>query len=106
MEVRMAGKKPWTDTVVVPAAGGEVLVKPFLVPSTVRLHVTSTPPGAEVYFNDDDETPQGHTPLDLPNLDPGAIRQVKIKLAGYAPEIRAVDWSKGTEVTVDAVLKH
>ncbi len=104
IEVRMKGKKTWSDTVVVPAAGGEVLIKPFLQSLTVTLHVTSTPSGAEVYFNDDDETPQGRTPFDVPNLDPTAVRQVKIKLAGYAPEIRAVDWSKATEQTVDAVL--
>jgi hypothetical protein len=105
IELRMKGKKSWSDTIVVPAAGGEVQVKPFLQSLPVTLHVRSTPPGAEVYFNDDDDHPQGRTPLDLSNLDPSAVQKVTLKLSGYAPETRAVDFASSTEQTVDATLK-
>jgi PEGA domain-containing protein len=100
----MAGKKPWSDTVVVSAAGGEMQINAVLQSMTVTLHVTSTPPGADVYYNDDDDAPQGRTPFNPPALDPSAVRQVKVKLAGYAPEVRAVDWSKGAEQTIDVQM--
>ncbi|HTJ41874.1 MAG TPA: protein kinase [Kofleriaceae bacterium] len=104
IELRLKGKKTWSDTVVVPAAGGEVQVKPFLQSMTVTLHVTSTPPGAEVYFNEDEDHPQGRTPLDVPGLDPSAVKQVKLKLAGYAPETATVDFADASERTVAVTL--
>jgi serine/threonine protein kinase len=103
VELRMKGKKTWTETIVVPAAGGEVQVKPFLQALTVTLHVTSTPPGAEVYFGDDDQ-PQGRTPFDKSDLVPGAVKKVTLKLAGYAPDSEPVDFGDQPETTVAATL--
>jgi serine/threonine-protein kinase len=104
VEVRLAGHKSSVGDELVPEAGGEVDVKRFLEAVTVSLHVVSTPSGAEVFFNGDFDHPQGHTPMDRGGLDPTAVREVDLRLAGYAPEARQVDFSRATDQRVEVTL--
>jgi hypothetical protein len=104
VEVRLKGHKPSTGDELVPDAGGDVDVKRFLEAITVSLHVDSTPQGADVFFNGDHDHPQGHTPFSLGSLDPSAVHEVDLRLAGYAPEARPVDFSSSTDQHVVVTL--
>ena len=100
--VTLAGHKPFKDAVVVPDAGGQLRVLAFLPAATVRLRVLSTPPGADVYEGDQ---LLGRTPLDLRELSPDAIRTIDVRLKGYLPEPRTLDWGGRDELTVDVKLR-
>ncbi|MCE9574626.1 MAG: protein kinase [Deltaproteobacteria bacterium] len=104
IRVALPGKKPWTQAIVVPQAGGEVKVVAFLQAITGSLTVTSSPSGAEVYFGDD-VAPRGRTPLHVNDLDPSTVTRIKITLKDYAPEVRTLDWSSATDLQIDAKLK-
>ena len=99
------GRQRWSQTVIVPAAGGEVRVMAFLKSMTVALHVKSTPPGADVYF-DDEETPRGRTPYNVTDLDPSTVKKVRISLRDYAPEVRPIDFDGKADKTIDVKLHH
>ncbi len=105
IRVALPGKKPWTQALVVPQAGGEVKVVAFLQAITGSLTVTSSPSGAEVYFGDD-VAPRGRTPLHVNDLDPSTVTRIKITLKDYAPEVRTLDWASAADLTIDAKLKR
>ena len=103
IQVQLARHRPWAQTVVVPRRGGEVRVMAFLSPNTVRLRVTSAPPGAEVYINGQ---LRGYTPTVLTDLDPDATRSVELRLKDWAPEVRTLDWSQNTDLSIDIRLRR
>ena len=100
--VTLAGFQPYRDTVLVPDGGGEVKVLAFLPPQTVRLRVTSTPPGADVYLNG---ALKGRTPIELRDLAPASATDVELRLKDYAPEHKALTWDRD-EQAVDFRLRR
>ena len=69
IQVTLTGYQPFRDTVLVPEGGGDVKVLAFLPPRTVKLRVTSTPAGADVYLNG---ALKGRTPIELSDLAPAS----------------------------------
>jgi PEGA domain-containing protein len=65
-----------------------------LDPIVVKLWVESKPAGAEVFIGG---TSAGRTPLDLSGLDPQTTRSIEVRLRGYRPVRRTLDWSQETE---------
>jgi serine/threonine protein kinase len=102
IKVDLARHRSWSQTVVVPRRGGEVRLMAFLTPNTVRLRVTSVPPGADVYINGQ---LKGRTPVALGDLDPDTTRSVELRLRDHAPEIRPLDWSQSSELDVEVKLR-
>ena len=98
----LAKYQDWTKQVQARRDGGESSVLGYLSAQRVRLHVSTTPPGAAVIIND---KVHGRTPLDLADLDPEATRSLKVELKGYVSETRALDWSAGTKLDVDIALR-
>ncbi|HLU66149.1 MAG TPA: PEGA domain-containing protein [Kofleriaceae bacterium] len=84
----------WEREHLVPADGREGTVVARLDPIVVKVKVTSTPPGAEVFIGG---TSVGRTPLELGGLDPQTSRSIEVRLKGYRPVRRILDWSRETE---------
>jgi len=103
IDVTLAGYKPFHDTVLVPEGGGDVKVLAFLPPRTVKLRVTSTPAGADVYLNG---ALKGRTPIELSDLSPDSATDVEVRLKDYAPEHRSLTWDHGDEQPVDFRLRR
>jgi serine/threonine protein kinase len=102
IKVDLARHRSWSQTVVVPRRGGEVRLMAFLTPNTVRLRVTSVPPGADVYINGQ---LKGRTPVAIGDLDPDTTRTVELRLRDHAPEIRSLDWSQSSELDLEVRLR-
>jgi serine/threonine protein kinase len=102
IKVDLARHRSWSQTVVVPRRGGEVRLMAFLTPNTVRLRVTSVPPGADVYINGQ---LKGRTPVAIGDLDPDTTRTVELRLRDHAPEIRPLDWSQQSELDLEVRLR-
>ncbi len=64
-----------------------------LRPKPARLLVTSLPPGARVYVNNER---RGETPLTLAELEPGAYR-LRVEQEGFDPLARDVQLGRGAE---------
>ncbi|MBK9034399.1 MAG: protein kinase [Myxococcales bacterium] len=103
IDVTLAGYQPFHDTVLIPDGGGEVKVLAFLPAQTVKLKITSTPPGADVYLNG---ALKGRTPIELRDLTPGSATDVELRLKDYAPEHRQLTWGHEDEQTVDVRLRR
>jgi serine/threonine-protein kinase len=71
-----------------------------LEPITMRLGVTSEPPGATVRV---DGRPLGESPLSAATL-PIGMHEVRIEKRGYVPYIHSLEGSPGETVEVSAVL--
>jgi len=84
----------WERETRIPEEGGQQRVVARLDPIVVKLWVESTPPGAEVFIGG---TSAGRTPLDLSGLDPQTTRSIEVRLKGYRPVRRTLDWSQETE---------
>jgi len=89
-----------TQDVLVPEAGGEVTSLVLLERIEVKLIVTSNPK-ADVFV---DSIRVGMSPLERTFLDPP--KAVELRLKGYQPERRSLDWSNQTEITLDITLKR
>jgi hypothetical protein len=74
-----------------------------IAPRVAVLHVTSEPPGAEVYLDRVDLGLRGRTPLDLP-VDAGTHR-ILLRLEGYVPAEAAAEAVVGETRDVDAALR-
>ena len=84
----------WEREHIVPDEGGQQRVVARLDPIVVKLWVESKPPGAEVFIGG---TSAGRTPLDLSGLDPQTTRSIEVRLKGFRPVRRTLDWSQETE---------
>ena len=84
----------WEREHRVPEEGGQQRVVARLDPIVVKLWVESKPAGAEVFIGG---TSAGRTPLDLSGLDPQTTRSIEVRLKGYRPVRRTLDWSQETE---------
>ncbi|HUS68276.1 MAG TPA: serine/threonine-protein kinase [Kofleriaceae bacterium] len=84
----------WEREHVVPPEGGAQKVVARLDPIVVKLWVETAPEGADVFING---TPVGRTPIELAGLDPQTTRTVEVRLKGYRPVRRTLDWSRETE---------
>ena len=84
----------WEREHLVPDEGGQQRVVARLDPIVVKLWVESKPAGAEVFIGG---TSAGRTPLDLSGLDPQTTRSIEVRLKGYRPVRRTLDWSQETE---------
>ena len=84
----------WEREHVVPPEGGEQKVVARLDPIVVKLWVETAPEGADVFING---TPVGRTPIELAGLDPQTTKTVEVRLKGYRPVRRTLDWSRETE---------
>jgi hypothetical protein len=96
----LQGYHPKTQDVLVPEGGGEVTSLVLLERIEVKLIVTSTP-RADVFV---DSVHKGMTPLEVSFLDPP--KAVELRLKGYQPARRPLDWSKQTEITLDITMKR
>ena len=88
----LPGHQRWERELTIPPEGGAQQVVARLDPVVVKIKVRSTPPGAEVFVND---TSVGHTPLELGGLDPQSSKVIELRLRGYRPVRRTLEWSKG-----------
>jgi serine/threonine protein kinase len=84
----------WERETRIPEEGGQQRVVARLDPIVVKLWVESKPPGAEVFIGG---TSAGRTPIDLSGLDPQTTRSIEVRLKGYRPVRRTLDWSQETE---------
>jgi hypothetical protein len=84
----------WEREHAVPPEGGAQQVLARLDPIVVKLWVETTPKGADVFLNG---TAVGRTPIELASLDPQTTRTVEVRLKGYRPVRRTLDWSRETE---------
>jgi hypothetical protein len=100
--VELAGYQVHKDAVVVPDGGGQIRVFAFLPAVTVKLHVITVPPGADVYLG---EQLKGRSPLDLLDLTPDAAREIEVRMKDFPPEKRTLTWEGRTEQTVEIRLK-
>ncbi len=96
----LQGYHPKTQDVLVPENGGEVTSLVLLERIEVKLIVTSSPK-ADVFV---DSVRKGMTPLEVSFLDPP--KTVELRLKGYQPERRSLDWSNQTEITLDIPMKR
>ena len=103
IDVTLAGYQAFHDTVLVPDGGGEVRVLAFLPPQTVKLRVTSTPSGGDVYLNG---ALKGRTPIELRDLAPESATDVEVRLKDYAPQQRRLSWDGVEDQNVDFDLKR
>jgi len=101
--VTLAGYQAFHDTVLVPEGGGEVRVLAFLPPQTVKLRVTSTPSGGDVYLNG---ALKGRTPIELRDLTPESATDVEVRLKDYAPQQRRLSWQGREDQSVEFELKR
>ncbi len=103
IDVTLAGYQAFHDTVLVPEGGGEVRVLAFLPPQTVKLRVTSTPSGGDVYLNG---ALKGRTPIELRDLTPESATDVEVRLKDYAPQQRRLSWQGREDQSVEFELKR
>jgi hypothetical protein len=89
-----------TQDVLVPEGGGEVTSLVLLERVEVKLIVTSNP-RADVFV---DSVRVGMSPLERTFLDPP--KTVELRLKGYKPERRKLDWSDQTEIALDIPLRR
>jgi serine/threonine protein kinase len=90
----LAKHQRWEREHPVGEEGGNQRVVARLDPIVVRLWVESKPPGAEVFIGG---TSAGRTPLDLSGLDPQTTRSIEVRLKGFRPVRRTLDWTQETE---------
>lgn len=86
--LRLTGWVTATRTVEL-VRGEEVDLSIVLKPRTGMVHVSSTPPGAEVRLTDQDGPRLGETPATIEL--PIGTRQLHLRLGGHADEVRTVD---------------
>jgi serine/threonine protein kinase len=79
-----------------------MVIAPRLVKAHAGLHVTTTPPGAQVIV---DKILIGATPLERDDLDAKAGADVAITLANYDPIHVVIDLAVGKTAQIDQVLK-
>jgi len=101
--VTYPGHKPWSTETDVTAEGAKVVkVIARLEAMTVKLKVTSEPPGAEVLLNG---SPVGQTPLELLDLDPRVTKFVELRLKNYRPIREDLVWDDDTEKALSFTLQ-
>jgi len=103
IDVSLPGYQPYHDTILVPESGGEQKILAFLIASTVRLKIITTPSGADVYVNG---SLKGRSPIELPGLAPDSATDVEVRLKDYMPEHRTLTWTSGDEQTVELKLRR
>jgi len=103
IRVDLAGHQRWEREHRVPDEGGSQTVVARLDPIGVRIIATSEPSDAEVFING---TSVGRTPLELDGLDPETTKSIEVRLKGYRPVRRALDWSQETEKTLEFPLEQ
>jgi hypothetical protein len=102
LKVILGGYQEWSKNVVVRAGVITSVTAELtaLPPLTGSLSITSEPPGADVYINDDF---RGRTPLTLEDLATGSYR-LKVTLEGYEDWERTVVVRAGVITSVMAEL--
>ena len=88
----LEGYEPMTRTVEYPANMNRHQLILRLNKQTVRLRVESEPPGAAVFIN---AQQVGKTPIELDALDPGETKTLELRMSGYRPSLRPLEWGEG-----------
>jgi hypothetical protein len=84
------------------SAGTDETMIARLEPLTVRLKVTSTPVGADVFLNG---APTGRTPLELQGLDPLTTKVIEVRHRCCTPVRQVLEWGdRELEKTLDFPL--
>jgi hypothetical protein len=101
VRVVLAKYKPYVETVDIPKDGGEVTVAAALARITGKILVTSTPSGADILINNE---PRGRTPTTLTDIDVNSAETIEIRLRGYQPFVKTLEWPATSEITISAKL--
>ncbi len=99
LAMALDGHQPHADEFVV-QAGEERAVKVILTPRPARLAAVTLPPRARLYLNGQY---RGETPFTADRLPPGDYA-LRVELAGYAPQTRAVTLGPGAEAVEEFQL--
>jgi hypothetical protein len=89
IKVELPRHKPFTETVDIPKTGGQKTVTAVLDPLTGKLIVNTVPDGADVVINGQI---RGRTPTAITDVDMESAVQVELRLKGYQPVIKPLDW--------------
>jgi hypothetical protein len=92
IEVALAAYQPFKQTVKL-QAGDSFPVKAILRPIPARLSVSTTPPGARVYIDDQF---RDESPVSLDRIEPGAHR-IRVEMPGYDTDTRTVELKQADE---------
>jgi serine/threonine-protein kinase len=101
LEVRKAGFQP-TQTALQARAGQTIDQKVSLEATSMGLHITSQPPGADVFINGDKQS--GQTPLTLP-LAPNTYNLV-LRMTGYEGYSETVTVKPNRQTQLNVELKE
>lgn len=91
----------YVEEVVIGKAGGELALRPILMPVTGTLNITSQPPGADIIING---ALFGRTPKQVRSLDLDNVKKVELRLSKYDPYQQEIQWGDQTELSIDATL--
>lgn len=91
------GYKGWEKKHTVGGRGETVTAR--LDEILVTLTITSSPSGADIFVNGN-KSAAGTTPLVLEDMVPDTLTNIEIKLDGYQPATRRLDW-KGTDTKTE-----
>ncbi len=91
----------YVEEVVIGKTGGELALRPILMPVTGTLNITSQPPGADIIING---ALFGRTPKQVRSLDLDNVKKVELRLAKYDPYQQEIEWGEQTELSIDATL--
>jgi hypothetical protein len=98
IEVDLPKYRPWHQAIVIPSSGGDVKVPAILTASTGKIVINSIPGGAEVWINGE---MRGVAPTKIEGVDIDQVKQVELRLKGFASQTFQLAWSNDT-ATVDA----
>ncbi len=103
ISITYKGYKSWEKTHIV--GGRRETVTARMDQILVTLTLTSSPSGANVYLNGS-KSAAGTTPLVLEDKVPDNVTNVEIKLDGFQPATRRLDWSETDSKTENFNLKR
>ena len=101
LSVKKSGFQP-TQTALQIRAGQTLDEKLTLEPTAIGLHITTRPPGADVFINGDKQS--GQTPLTIP-LAPNSYNLV-LRKQGFEPYSDSIKVTENAQTPVDVDLKE
>jgi hypothetical protein len=102
LEVNLANFQPWRRNLTLTEEDTKIRVLAVLTPIYGRLDVRSVPKGAEIYINGEN---RGQTPATIDNLLPNENVRLELRMRGYRPATRTIEWDDQTYRSVEVTLR-